>query len=164
MSARKLRCPLGDYCERAQRRIDMKKATLAFCLFIVAAWHGAFIANPSGQQPPKIYRVGILNPNSPTIAGKYIQAFRDEMRRLGYTDANLIVELRYAEGRAERLKELAVELVQSKIDVFLPPSEPVLLAAKDVAGATPIVTVSCDPLEKFVGRLSYDRKWCTEMS
>ena len=121
---------------------------------IVVAWHGASIANSSAQQTPKIHRVGILNPNSPAIAGKYIQAFRDEMRRLGYTDANLVVELRYAEGRSERLKELAVDLMQSKVEVFLAPSEPALLAAKEVGGATPIVSVSCDPLEKFVGRLN----------
>ncbi len=132
----------------------MNKAIPFFCWIIIVAWLGASIVHSSAQQTPKIHRVGILSPNSPTIAGKYIQAFRDEMRRLGYTDANLIVELRYAEGRRERLKELAVDLMQSKVEVFLAPSEPALLAAKDVGGTTPIVSVSCDPLEKFVGRLN----------
>lgn len=131
-----------------------KNATLYFCWIIVIGWHGALIANSSAQQTPKIHRVGILNPNSPAIAGKYIQAFRDEMRHLGYTDANLVIELRFAEGRTERLKELAVDLMRSRVEVILAPSEPALLAAKDVGGATPIVSVSCDPLEKFVGRLN----------
>ena len=115
------------------------------CLFAEAAW---------AQQAGKIHRIGILNPNSPAIAKKYVDAFRDEMNRLGYTDRNTLIELRYADGRRDRLKDLASQLVQLKVDVIFAPTEPALLAARDVTLTIPIVTVSCDPLEKLVGSLN----------
>ncbi len=106
------------------------------------------------QHSGKVYRVGLLNPNSPAIATKYIQAFREGMTGLGYTDRNLFLEIRYAEGRRDRLKELAQELIQLKVDVVFAPTEPALLAAREVSDTIPIVTVSCDPLEKLVGALN----------
>jgi putative ABC transport system substrate-binding protein len=108
-----------------------------------------------GQQQQKLFRVGHLSPNSPTIAGKYIDAFRDELRRLGYDEkGNLLIEARFAEGRPEKLNELANELAKLNVDVFLAPTEPALNAAKQSGLGIPIVTVSCDPLEKMLGSLA----------
>src|SRR5262249_3918750 len=66
----------------------------------------------------------------------------------------LVIESRYANGNRDKLKELAAELAQLKVDVFLTAGEPALLAAKEFGGNRPIVTVTCDPLEKLVKSLA----------
>jgi len=103
----------------------------------------------------QVYRVGILNPNSATIAAKYIQAFREELTQRGYTEGrNLVIESRYADGQSARLPGLAKELAQRKVNVIFAPTEPALLAAKEMGEGIPIVTVTCDPLEKMLGSLA----------
>jgi len=73
---------------------------------------------------------------------------------LGYEEGrNLIVESRFADGVYDRLPVLAGELARLKVDVFLTPGEPVLLAAKEKGENIPIVAVTCDPLEKLLGSL-----------
>ncbi len=130
------------------------KVGLPLVVLVILAMLGAILP-VSAQQPGRMYRVGLLNPNSPTIAAKYVQAFQDELRRLGYAEGNnLVLERRYADGQAIRLKGLANELAQQKIDVFFAPTEPALVAAKEEGGGVPIVTVTCDPIEKLIGSLA----------
>lgn len=130
-------------------------ARLRLTLFSTALM-GAICWNVSASsQQDRIFRVGLLNPNSPAIAHRYVEAFRDELRRLAYIeDRNLIIEARYAEGKVERLNGLASDLAQLKVDVLFAPTEPALKAAKEAGAGIPIVTVSCDPLEKLLGSLS----------
>jgi ABC-type uncharacterized transport system, periplasmic component len=102
-----------------------------------------------------VYRVGVLNPNSAAVASKYVQAFRDELQTRGYVEGqNMRIEYRYADGKAERLPELATELSQLKMNVIFAPTEPALLAAMKAAAGTPVVTVTCDPMEKMTAALS----------
>ena len=76
------------------------------------------------------------------------------LARLGYEEGrNLIVESRFADGVYDRLPVLAGELARLKVDVFLAPGEPVLLAAKEKGENIPIVVVTCDPIEKLLGSL-----------
>jgi ABC transporter substrate binding protein len=76
------------------------------------------------------------------------------LARLGYEEGrNLIVESRFADGVYDRLPVLAGELARLKVDVFLAPREPVLLAAKEKGENIPIVVVTCDPIEKLLGSL-----------
>ena len=125
--------------------------TLFSTILMGAIWWNA----SASSQQDRISRVGLLNPNSPAIARRYVEAFRDELRRLGYVEhRNLVIEARYAEGNAERLNALAAELAQHKVDVLFAPTEPALKAAKEAGAGIPIVTVSCDPLEKLLGSLS----------
>ena len=64
------------------------------------------------------------------------------MRDLGYAEGkNLIIEYRSAEGRLERLAELATELVRAKVDVIVPRGTNAALAAKNATGVIPIVAV-----------------------
>ena len=61
----------------------------------------------SAQTQPKIPRVGLAFGSSPTTVKQHIEAFRQELRELGYVEGQTIVlELRWAEGRAERMPEL----------------------------------------------------------
>ena len=105
----------------------------------------------AGEQ---VYRVGFLGPGSAATAANYLQAFRDELKARGYVEGrNLTIEYRYAEGQRLRLAGLAKELAQLKLSVIFAPTEPALLAVLDAASGTPVVTVSCDPLDKLSASL-----------
>jgi putative ABC transport system substrate-binding protein len=71
------------------------------------------------------------------------------MRELGYTEGkNIIFEYRYAEGKQERVAELAVELVRGKVDVLVTTSSISARAAREVTRTLPIVMTSGNPVEE----------------
>jgi hypothetical protein len=75
------------------------------------------------QQPTKSARIGFLAPTSPQVLSTRLQAFRDGLRELGYVEGkNLQLEVRWGEGKLERLPTLADELVQAKVNAG--PSSP----------------------------------------
>lgn len=98
------------------------------------------------QQAAKISRVGLLRPGSPPDA--YVDAFRGALRDLGYVEQQTIaLEYRWAEGRLARLRPLAAELVQLKIDVIVTQGEEAARAAKEATSTIPIVmATSGDPV------------------
>jgi putative tryptophan/tyrosine transport system substrate-binding protein len=99
-----------------------------------AAWPLAAAA----QTPPRIPRVGYIAGGSHTSHGHIFEAFRQGLRELGYVEGQTIaLEVRWAEGRSERMPELAVELVRLKVDVLVVSSAPAALAAKDATRTTP---------------------------
>ena len=70
------------------------------------------------QQVKKVPRIGFL---SPTSDDSRVEAFRQGLRELGYVDGqNISIEYRWANGRFDKLPELAAELVHLKVDVVLP--------------------------------------------
>jgi len=81
---------------------------------------GAAAAWPLGasaQQPAKIPRLGVLLFSTPT-ADPQMETARRALRDLGYVEGrNLALEYRYAEGRPERLPDLAADLVRIQPDV-----------------------------------------------
>ena len=102
---------------------------------LAAAWPLAARAQtPAG----KIYRVGILQPGKPPEP--LVEALRERLKELGYREGhNIAYEYRWAEGKNERLVELAKELVDVKVDVITTLSTPAALAAKNVTKTIPIV-------------------------
>src|SRR3984893_9713108 len=101
------------------------------------------------QNPAKIALIGFLSPAS--SAGDWgirLQAFRDGLRELGYMEGkNLQLEVRWGEGKLERLPTLAAELVQLKVDVIVAASSPSVVAASQATRTIPIVMpVSSDPV------------------
>ena len=100
------------------------------------------------QQPAKIPRLGTLlysNPDSdPNFA-----AFRQSLRELGYVEGeNLLIEHHFADGRPQRLPELAAEFVRSKPDVILALGGDVVPFAQKLTKTIPIVMwVSNDPVQ-----------------
>jgi putative tryptophan/tyrosine transport system substrate-binding protein len=98
----------------------------------------------AGAQPRKMWHLGVLSPfSSSSGRGPSFQAFRDRLRELGYVEGeNIAFEYRWAEGRHERLPELAAELVHSKVNVVLSAwSTPAALAAKSTTTTIPIVFI-----------------------
>lgn len=102
------------------------------------------------QQAAKAPRIGYLRPShgTPTLDARFV-AFRQALRELGYVEGTTIfIELRSAEGKADRLPALAAELVQLKVDVIVADGGTAsTLAAKNATQTIPIVfTTIGDPV------------------
>jgi putative ABC transport system substrate-binding protein len=86
-----------------------------------------------------------------------LTALENGLRELGYVPgANVMIEYRFADGRAERLPELAAELVRLNPDVILTPLNPVTAAVKQATATIPIVmTLATNPVEEgLIGSLA----------
>ena len=103
----------------------------------------------SAAQQPAVHRIGILIPSSASFISARVEAFRQRLRELGYVEGkNIVLEYRYAEGKPERLPDLAAELVRLKVDVIVTVSPGPTLAAKKASGTIPIVFAGAsDPVE-----------------
>ena len=109
------------------------------------------------QTSPRVYRVGFLVPRSVANFVDRTEAFSAGMRAFGYVEGkNLIIEWRSADGKYERLPEMAKQLLQSKIDVLVVDSTPGVKAAQAATTTVPIVMISVgDPVASgFVASLS----------
>ena len=93
------------------------------------------------QQAGKVPRIGILAPGSSALpTSAYHDSFRQGLRELGYIEGrNIFIEIRYAEGKQNRLSDIATELVKLKVDVIVTATRPGVLAAKNATSAIPIV-------------------------
>jgi putative ABC transport system substrate-binding protein len=98
------------------------------------------------QQPAKVPRIGILRSRS--SPDPLVEAFRQGLDDLGYTERrNISIEYRWAEGRDERLPDLAADLVRLQVDVIVAAGHAPALAAKHATTSIPIVMpVSADPV------------------
>ena len=122
--------------ENGWRGLSLSCFTLAICGAVAEA-----------QQPARIPRIGILIPASASVLSARVEAFRQRLRELGYVEGkNIVIEYRYAEGKLERLPDLAAELVRLKVDVIVTIG-PAILAAKKASATIPIVfAVASDPV------------------
>ena len=92
------------------------------------------------QQPARIPRIGILIAVSGSVFPARVEAFRQRLRQLGYVEGkNILIEYRYAEGKRERLPDLAAELIGLKVDLIVTVGVPAAQAAKKASGTIPIV-------------------------
>jgi len=100
------------------------------------------------QQSGKLPRVGLLFVGESSPPSPHVQALGQGLRNLGYVEGKTIVlEYRYAEGKIERLPELAAELVRLPVDVIVTALSPAIQAAKQATDTIPIVfAVSGNPL------------------
>ena len=113
---------------------------------------------PEAQQA-KVPRVGVLSPGNPPPGDPFRQreAFESGLRDLGWTPgSNIVIEYRYAEGKRERLPELAAELVRLGVDVIVGRASGSIRAAQQASRTIPIVMSAVpDPvLEGFVASLA----------
>jgi ABC-type uncharacterized transport system substrate-binding protein len=110
-------------------------AVLTLCALLFA------LCFPAGaQQPTKVPRIGYLGATSPSTYPARIEAFRQGLRELGYVEGkNIVIEWRHAEGKADRERELAAELVRLKVDVIVTAGPTVTRAAREATVTIPIV-------------------------
>jgi ABC transporter substrate binding protein len=92
----------------------------------------------AAQQPAKVFRIGYLSLRN-TIE-PHEEAFLKGLRDLGYIDGqNIIIEWRFAKGKAERFGDFAAELVRLKVDVIIAPGVQAVRAAKQSTTTIPII-------------------------
>jgi putative tryptophan/tyrosine transport system substrate-binding protein len=115
-----------------------------FC-FALSALLLALCLPADAQQLKKVPRIGFL---SPTSDDSRVEAFRQGLRELGYVEGqNITIEYRWAEGRFERLPDLAMELVRLNVDLVVAVVTQASLAAKKATGKIPIVMIGVsDPV------------------
>jgi putative tryptophan/tyrosine transport system substrate-binding protein len=121
------------------------KARIILSAFALVFWAITHIADAQ-QAKKKIPRVGILSSTSPSSVTW--EAFREGLRELGYIEGkNLAIEYRSVQGNADRLPDLAAELVQLKVDIIVANGLAQVRAAKNATQTIPIVMlVSTDPV------------------
>src|ERR1700730_17668386 len=98
-------------------------------------------------QPSKVARIGVLYIDL-ADSESFKKELREGLRELGYLEGqNISFEFRSAEGKLDRLPELASELVRLKVDVIVALYVPCALAAKQATRDIPIVIGGADPIE-----------------
>ena len=124
----------------------MKKAAAPLVLVVVILLAIAVMAEAQ-QQAKKMPRVGIL-----FMGGRdqpHLEAFKQGLREHGYSEGkNIVLEYRYAEGRYDRLPELAQEFVRENVDVIVTTSSMSAQAARKATATIPIVMTSGSPVER----------------
>ena len=122
---------------RADRRMSIPRRGLLSLLAAAAASPSLVLAQAKDKKP---YRVGLLSGAARTPDGNAPRLFRDAIGGLGYVEGkNVVYESRFAEGEAERLPGLAVELVALKVDVIATLGGPATAAARQATSTIPIV-------------------------
>ena len=127
-----------------------------FCLALCALLF-ALGVSAQAQQPAKVPRIGYLTNESLSALSARTEAFRKGLRELGYIEGkNIVIEWRDAEGKLDRLPELAVELVRLRVDVIVTAGGLATRSAKEATMTIPIVmTQESDPVASgFVASLA----------
>jgi putative tryptophan/tyrosine transport system substrate-binding protein len=116
--------------------------------FMLCAWLLPLGLPAYAQQPQKVPRIGFLSTASLSAVSPRLDAFRQGLRELGYVEQkNITMEYRSAEGKIDRLPDLAAELVRLKVDCIVTAGENPTRAAKQATGTIPIITTTVgDPI------------------
>src|SRR4051812_48219200 len=122
----------------------MKKTTQT--LLILASLILAPLYLAHGQKQASVPRIGLLLGSARPNAN--LDVFIQELRELGHVEGkNILIEYRFAEGKADRLPELAMELVRLKVDAIFAAGPPAVFAVKQATKTIPIVFFSTsDPI------------------
>jgi len=122
----------------------------------IGAAAGALLAAPlaaEAQLAERVRRIGYLAPGASaaaqsTMAEQSIAAFRQGLRDLGWIEGrNIVIDYRFAEGRFDRLPDLAAELVRLNVEIIAATTTPAAVAARNATGTIPIVMfVVGDPI------------------
>jgi putative ABC transport system substrate-binding protein len=103
----------------------------------IALLGAAAVASPLAVRAQPLFRIGLLNTGASTF---FIAPFVQKLEELGYREGkNIVLERKFAEGNAERLKEFAADLVRQHVDVIVTIGTPAGFAAKEATGTIPIV-------------------------
>ena len=116
--------------------------------FALCAMLFALCCSADAQQTGKIFRIGFLDASTASGSAILVEAFRQELRKLGWIEGkNITIEYRFAEQNPERLPELAADLVRLKVDLIVVSGDAPALAAKRATTTIPIVMANAaDPV------------------
>jgi putative tryptophan/tyrosine transport system substrate-binding protein len=132
-------------CTERGRSIQNRKL-VGFIALVVTLTFGGAVAQ--AQQTEKVFRIGLLDNSTASGMAVLLDAFRQEMSKLGWIEGkNITIEYQFGEGKTERLPELAADFVRLKVDLIVTTGDPAGLAAKGATSSIPIVMANAgDPL------------------
>jgi putative tryptophan/tyrosine transport system substrate-binding protein len=109
-----------------------------------AAWPCTARAQQAGKRPI----VGFLGDSTPVVENERAAAFARRLHDLGWIEGRTIaIEYRWADGRNERLAEIAAEFARLKVDIIVTGGTPAVMAVKQAAPVVPIVFAAAgDPV------------------
>ena len=118
---------------------------------LIALFGGAAMTWPlavHAQQRAKVPTIGYLGQSTPSTENQRLGAFVQRLRELRWIEGHTVaIEVRWAEGRADRAAEIAAEFVRLKVDVIVTSGTPQVAAAKQATAVIPIVfAVAGDPV------------------
>ena len=120
---------------QTRRTIKIKCFLSLFAVSIVA-----FSSPVIAQQTSKVPRIGYLIVSNPTAISDRLEAFREGLLELGYVEGkSVVIDQRWAEGKVDRMPELAAELMRLKVDIILSAGPQSTRVAKETTSTTPIV-------------------------
>src|SRR5262249_31334361 len=139
-------------------RCAMKKAAVPSILVAVVLL--ALGVTAEAQQPKKVPRIGYLSITDAATDSPRADGIRLALRELGYIEGqNIAIEYRYAEGKNDRLPELAADLAHLKVDIIVVAAgDTTIRAARNATKTIPIVMwgAGVDPVEEgFVESLAH---------
>jgi ABC-type uncharacterized transport system substrate-binding protein len=140
--------PISQICTERRRSIQNRKWAGLFAIVVTLTVLGA--RGEAQQAAGKVPRIGFLTNVSASDSSARLRfdAFRDGLGTLGYVEGKtIIIDSRYAEGKAERLPELTEELIRLKVDILVVSNDLTARAAKKATATIPIVmTGSGNPI------------------
>jgi putative ABC transport system substrate-binding protein len=143
MKRKKRRIVLGSSTDNLKSKIQNPKFVGFFAVVLAVMFGGAVVQ----AQPARIPRIGVLAPLSVSSFSGRLEGLRKRLRELGYVEGkNIVIEYRYAEGKLERLPDLAAELVQLKVDVIVTAGLGILPAKKATTTIPIVFGAAADPV------------------
>ena len=129
-----------------ERKTSMRKVSFV----VLSAALLASSVPARAQQAAKVFRIGFMAGVSPPPgepSRSNMEALRHGLREFGYVEGkNISIESRWANGKLDRLPDLAAELVDLQVDVIVTGGTPAVIAAKQTTSTIPIVAASADNL------------------
>ena len=124
-----------------------KKCSRRLFLLTAVALSPALFTSPARPQTRRIASIGYLTTRALEFEKRWLGAFREGMRELGYSEGrNLLIVERHAAGQPAKVPALAAELVQLKVDVIVASESISSVEAKKATSTIPIVSLSQDPV------------------
>jgi putative tryptophan/tyrosine transport system substrate-binding protein len=140
---------LGFHSYNRKSKIEKRPRGLKWVgLFAIVAVLIMCGAVATAQQPGKVFRIGFLDASTASGSAVLVDAFRQELTKLGWAEGkNIAIEYRFADRKSDRRRELAAELVRLKVDLIVVAATPSALAAKKATTTIPIVMTNVgDPV------------------
>jgi ABC-type uncharacterized transport system substrate-binding protein len=124
------------------------KSRALIAALVLLALGAPVVVGAQDYKPGKTARIGRLSPLSADADASHIDAFRKALHALGWVEGKTFtMESRFANGKPDRLPELAADLVRQRVDVILTGSNQGALAARHATATIPIVMVTTgDPV------------------
>ena len=137
---------LDSLSDNLKSKIQNRKLVAIVAIVVALTACGARV---DAQQIGKVARIGFLDPSTASGSAALVDAFRQELSKLGWIEGkNITIEYRFAEQKRERVPDLAAaDLVRLKVDLIVVSGTPATLAAKKATTTIPIVMANVgDPV------------------